>query len=104
MKIRRRIKPPEPPSMVNPSTDLLVRRTRSRYVLVMLASKRARQLLKGAECKVPNHDNKYVTNAFEEIAQRKIRARITVECEQQAIEDVPRHHINTQGTADTKEI
>lgn len=77
MKMRRRAKiaPPEP-SMVNPSTDLLVKRTRSRYVLVMLASKRARQLLKGVECKVPNHNNKYVTNAFEEIAERKIKARI----------------------------
>ena len=45
----------------------------------MLASKRARQLLKGAECKVQNHNNKYVTNAFEEIAERKIKAKITVE-------------------------
>lgn len=80
MKMRRRAKivPPEP-SMVNPSTDLLVKRTHSRYVLVMLASKRARQLLKGADCLVPNHNNKYVTNAFEEIAERKIKAQITVE-------------------------
>ena len=82
MKMRRRAKiaPPEP-SMVNPSTDLLVKKTRSRYVLVMLASKRARQLLKGAECKVPEHRSKYVTEAFEEIAQRKIKAKITTEDE-----------------------
>ena len=77
MKVRRRrakIAPPEP-SMVNPSTDQLVKKTHSRYVLVMLASRRARQLLKGeVECLVPNHNNKYVTNAFEEIAQGKIKA------------------------------
>ena len=64
------------PSMVNPSTDALVKRTRSRYVLVMLAAKRARKLLEGAECKVENHDNKYVTNAFQEIIENKIHARI----------------------------
>ncbi len=80
IKIKRKAKVNVPePSMVNPSTDVLVKRTRSRYVLVMLASKRARQLLKGAECKVQNHNNKYVTNAFEEIAERKIKAKITVE-------------------------
>ena len=63
--------------MVNPSTDQLVKKTRSRYVLVMLASRRARQLLNNeAECLVPNHNNKYVTNAFEEIAQGKIKARL----------------------------
>ena len=62
--------------MVNPSTDQLVKRTRSRYVLVMLASRRARDLLSGAaECLVPNHNNKYVTNAFEEIAKGKIKAQ-----------------------------
>lgn len=102
MKIRRRIKPPEPPSMVNPSTDLLVRRTRSRYVLVMLAAKRARQLLKskGAECKVPpmaGHEDKYVTNAFEEIAKRKIKARLTVETEQLAIDELPKKYTASGG-------
>ena len=80
MKRKAKVTPPEP-SMVNPSTDLLIKRTRSRYILVMLASKRARQLLKGAECKVINHNNKYVTNAFEEIAERKIKAHITIEDE-----------------------
>lgn len=80
--MRRKIKNTvSEPSMVNPSTDLLIKRTHSRYVLVMLASKRARQLLKGAECKVTNHNNKYVTNAFEEIAEKKIKARITIENE-----------------------
>ena len=82
MKLKRRrakIAPPEP-SMVNPSTDQLVKRTKSRYILVMLASRRARQLLNGeAECLVTNHNNKYVTNAFEEISQGKIKAHMPEE-------------------------
>ena len=90
--------------MVNPSTDLLIRRTRSRYVLVMLASKRARQLLKGAECKVPNHDNKFVTNAFEEIAQKKIKARLTIENEQQAIDSVPFRHAQAESEAESETV
>ena len=102
VKLRRKAKvAPEPPSMVNPSTDLLIRRTRSRYVLVMLASKRARQLLKGADCKVPNHDNKFVTNAFEEIAQKKIRARLTIENEQQAIENIPQKQQSEEAAEST---
>ena len=75
---RRRFKVIPPPlSMVNPATDQLVKRTKSRYVLVMLA--RARELLSGATCKVPNHDNKYVTNAFEEINKKKISAKLPAE-------------------------
>ena len=84
MKVRRRAKitPPEP-SMVNPSTDQLVKKTRSRYILVMLAARRARQLLNGeVECLVPNHNNKYVTNAFEEIAQGKIKAYLPEESQE----------------------
>ena len=84
MKVRRKAKiaPPEP-SMVNPSTDQLVKKTHSRYILVMLASRRARQLLNGeVECLVPNHNNKYVTNAFEEIAQGKIKAQLHEELEE----------------------
>ncbi len=60
------------PSMVNPSTDAMLKKTHSRYTLVVLASKRARQLLSGKECRVENLSNKYVTNAMEEIAEGKI--------------------------------
>ena len=68
-----------PPSMVNPSTDALLKKTKSRYSLVVLASKRARQLLAGKPCRVENHDNKYVTNAMEEIVKDKITYRIQKE-------------------------
>lgn len=60
------------PSMVNPSTDDMVKRTHSRYTLVVLASKRARQLLEGKPCHVENPSNKFVTDAMEEIFEGKI--------------------------------
>lgn len=60
------------PSMVNPSTDEMVKRTHSRYTLVVLASKRARQLLEGKTCHVENPSNKFVTDAMEEIYEGKI--------------------------------
>ncbi|MBE8949679.1 MAG: DNA-directed RNA polymerase subunit omega [Quinella sp. 3Q1] len=59
-------------SMVNPSTDSMLKQTHSRYALVVLASKRARELLNGAPCHVENRANKYVTNAMEEINEGKI--------------------------------
>jgi DNA-directed RNA polymerase subunit omega len=58
--------------MVNPSTDEMVKRTNSRYTLVVLASKRARQLLAGERCHVETSSNKFVTNAMEEIYEGKI--------------------------------
>ena len=60
------------PSMVNPSTDDMLKKVSSRYTLVVLASKRARQLLEGKTCHVENASNKYVTNAMEEIFEGKV--------------------------------
>ena len=48
-----------PLSMVNPSTDSMLKQTHSRYALVVLASKRARELLSGAPCRVENRANKF---------------------------------------------
>lgn len=59
-------------SMVNPSTDDLLKKTHSRYTLVVLASKRARQLLKGENCHLANPSEQYVTDAMEEIFEGKI--------------------------------
>ena len=61
-----------PLSMVNPSTDSMLKQTHSRYALVVLASKRARELLNGATCHVENRANQFVTNAMEEINEGKI--------------------------------
>lgn len=61
-------------SMVNPSTDTLMEKVDSRYGLVVLAARRARQLLdnpddlKATQAK----STKNVTNALEEIAEGKI--------------------------------
>ena len=59
-------------SMVNPSTDDMLKKVSSRYTLVVLASKRARQLLMGAPCHIENPTNKFVTNAMEEIFEGKV--------------------------------
>ena len=67
------------PSMVNPSTDDMVKRTHSRYTLVVLASKRARQLLAGEQCHVDNPSNKFVTNAMEEIFEGKVTYKMNGE-------------------------
>lgn len=58
--------------MINPSLDILVQKVDSKYTLVVLAAKRARQLMDGAEPLVYAKSNKKVTNALEEIAADKI--------------------------------
>ena len=56
-----------PHSMVNPSTDDMLKRTHSRYTLVVLASKRARQLLTGEPCRIANptekENEKFITDS-----------------------------------------
>ncbi len=59
-------------SMINPSTDAMLKMTNSRYTLVVLASKRARQLLKGSPCRIERPTEKFVTDAMEEIMEGKI--------------------------------
>ncbi len=73
------MKATEPMSMVNPSTDALMRQVDSRYGLVVLAAKRARQLLDGEEIKVRQQSTKDVTNALEEIVEGKISYQISKE-------------------------
>lgn len=58
--------------MVNPSTDELLTKVDSRYGMVVLAAKRARQILEGDPVKSDARSTKNVTNAFEEIAEGKI--------------------------------
>lgn len=63
-------------SMVNPSTDALMGKMDSRYGLVVLAARRARELLSGEELKVKSVSKKNVTNALEEILEGKITYEI----------------------------
>lgn len=54
-------------NMVDPSLDKLVTKVDSKYTLVVLAAKRARQLLDGDEFLASKKSNKNVTNALKEI-------------------------------------
>ncbi|MBQ7477324.1 MAG: DNA-directed RNA polymerase subunit omega [Selenomonadaceae bacterium] len=74
-------------SMVNPSTDALMTKVDSRYGLVVLAARRARQLMTGAEVKAKNQSTKNVTNALEEIVEGKITYKI-VKDSREEIEDL----------------
>lgn len=58
--------------MINPSLDILVEKVDSKYTLVVLAAKRARELMDGSETLVYTKSNKKVTNALEEIVADKI--------------------------------
>ncbi len=58
--------------MINPSIDILVTKVDSKYTLVVLAAKRAREIMDGSVSEVDSKSNKQVTIALEEIAQDKI--------------------------------
>lgn len=58
--------------MIYPSLDRLVNKVDSKYTLVVLAAKRARQLMDGEEQLVECRSSKPVTMALEEIAQSKV--------------------------------
>ena len=59
-------------SMADPSINKLLEVVDSRYTLVVLAAKRARQLLSGDEPKVAAKSSKDVTIALEEISEGDI--------------------------------
>ena len=58
--------------MVNPSMDTLLKKVDSKYTLVVLAAKRAREILDVSEVQVAEKSTKNVTNALAEIAEDKI--------------------------------
>ncbi|WP_231038328.1 DNA-directed RNA polymerase subunit omega [Pectinatus frisingensis] len=58
--------------IVNPSLDELMPKVDSKYTLVVLASKRARQILDGSKVRATKVSTKNVTNALEEVAENKI--------------------------------
>lgn len=53
--------------MLYPSIDKLMSRTDSKYSLVVLAAKRARQLLEGSNSRLKRKSKKYVGVALEEM-------------------------------------
>ncbi|MDF2571727.1 MAG: rpoZ 2 [Sporomusa sp.] len=58
--------------MINPSLDVLVQKVDSKYTLVVLAAKRAREIMDGQPPLAESKSNKPVTIALEEVAQGKI--------------------------------
>jgi len=54
--------------VLEPSIDKLVEKVDSKYSLVVVAAKRARQLLDGEKPRINPRSNKYVGIALEEIA------------------------------------
>lgn len=59
--------------MLNPSFEGILKEGDSRYTLVMLSSKRARQLIEGAEPLIETESKKPVSIAIEEILAGKIK-------------------------------
>jgi len=67
--------------MIHPSLDVLVKKVDSKYTLVVLAAKRAREIISGDGKLVASKSNKSVTIALEEVAQGKViyeRTRIGI--------------------------
>ena len=58
--------------MINPSIDTLVTRVDSKYTLVVLAAKRAREIMDGSAPLYESKSHKQVTIALEEISHDKI--------------------------------
>jgi DNA-directed RNA polymerase subunit omega len=59
--------------MIRPSLDVLVTKVDSKYTLVVLAAKRAREILDGNQPLVECKSNKQVTVALQEVANDKIK-------------------------------
>lgn len=58
--------------MIHPSLDSLVSKVDSKYTLVTLAAKRAREIMGGEPAAAESKSNKPVTLALEEISQNKV--------------------------------
>ncbi len=59
--------------MLNPSFTNVLHKGDSRYTLVMLTAKRARQLVEGADPLIDTTSKKAVTIAIEEIIDGKVK-------------------------------
>lgn len=58
--------------MLNPSFNKLLQDGESKYTLVMVTAKRARQIIDGAKPLVETSSNKPVTIALEELVEGKL--------------------------------
>jgi len=67
--------------MAFPSLEQSLNKVSNRYLLVVLASKRARQINRGAAARVASRHNKPTSMALEEIAAAKVEYRVKEEGE-----------------------
>ncbi len=58
--------------LIHPSLDLLLKKVDSKYTLVILTSRRAREVVAGERSLVASKSNKAVTIALEEIGLDKV--------------------------------
>lgn len=65
--------------MIYPSTDKIDEQVESKYALVILAAKRAKQLKEGSRKRVPIESTNALTIALEEIAEGQIQYRFDEE-------------------------
>jgi len=67
--------------MAFPSVERALNKVSNRYMLVVLASKRARQILRGAVARVVSRHSKPTSVALGEIAAAKVEYRVKQEGE-----------------------
>lgn len=65
-------------SMINPSVVDLLEKTKDRYSLVILSSKRARQIIEGSSPKISMNSKKPLTLAINEIDQDALEYDIVI--------------------------
>jgi DNA-directed RNA polymerase subunit omega len=65
--------------MINPSVVDLLNKTRDRYSLVILTSKRARQIIEGSTPNISINSNKPLTIAINEVDQNAVEYEIVEE-------------------------
>ena len=91
--------------MIYPSADKIDQEVDSKYALVVLAAKRARQIKEGARPLVPTESANPLTVALEEIAGGKVKYEFNAEslAGQEALEDlravVGNRNIEADGSA-----
>jgi len=66
-------------SMINPSVVDLLEKTKDRYSLVILTSKRARQIIDGSSPKISINSKKSLTIAINEVDQNALEYDIVKE-------------------------
>jgi DNA-directed RNA polymerase subunit omega len=62
----------------------------NRFALVLLVSKRAKQLLKGSSSTVTARNNKYIVTSLREVAAGNVHFDAQVDIEQQILADLNR--------------